>query len=256
MDYDNVGLLIGDPAAEVDKILTCLDMTPDVAHEAVRIGADLIVAHHPLIFPKITRINADTEQGRIIYTLIQHNVGLIAAHTNLDAARNGVSFVLADRIGLENIDFLEPAEPEGSDEDTGMGAIGTLAGDGLSQEAFLQRLGDALSLEAIRFSGTAERITKVAVCGGAGVFLAEKAIESGAQAFVTGDIKYHDYFTEAESFLLADVGHYESEVPIVETLRDRISEAFGALEVVATGVNTNAMKIFIPEHPQQSQHTE
>lgn len=255
MDYDNVGLLVGDPGAEVNKILTCLDMTPEVAEEAVRTGADLIVAHHPLIFPKITRINADTAQGRIIYTLIQNNIGLIAAHTNLDAARNGVSFVLAERIGLQDVDFLEPEEPQGSHEDVGMGAIGTLPGEGLTQEAFLQRLGEVLNLKAIRFSGSADRITKVAVCGGAGVFLAKKAIESGAQAFVTGDIKYHDYFTEAESFLLADVGHYESEVPIVETLRRRLSEAFAKVDVVPTGVNTNAMKIFIPEQ-QQSQHTE
>ncbi|MGK7369925.1 MAG: Nif3-like dinuclear metal center hexameric protein, partial [Candidatus Halalkalibacterium sp. M3_1C_030] len=98
-----------------------------------------------------------------------------------------------------------------------------------------------------------DQIKKVAVCGGAGVSLAKKAITEGAQAFVTADIKYHDYFTDAEDFLLIDVGHYESEVPIVEALQKELSEAFEELEIFETEINTNPMNVHIPDfkHNQQ-----
>ncbi len=107
LDYDNVGLLVGDPHQEVSKALTCLDVTLDVVDEAIASNCDLIVAHHPLIFKSIDRINPTNEQGKIIFKLIKNDIGLIAAHTNLDAALDGVSFVLAKELGLENLKFLD-----------------------------------------------------------------------------------------------------------------------------------------------------
>ena len=98
MDYDNVGLLVGDPQASVSSILTCLDVTEEVVSEAISNGTELIVAHHPLIFSKIGSINPTNEQGRIIYKLIKNDIGLLVAHTNLDAALDGVSFVLANML--------------------------------------------------------------------------------------------------------------------------------------------------------------
>lgn len=329
LDYDNVGLLVGDPDREVNRILTCLDVTLDVVDEAIDKGCELIVAHHPLIFNKIDRINPVDEQGKIIYRLIQNNIALIAAHTNLDAALDGVSFVLAEKLGLENCKFLDKSyhisrkivlttthsdsdsvlkmlnyfsaeeahfyEVEGRkngqrtyeaiiDEhnvaglkrklkknglldrgsfqvmeiaspsnNVGMGVIGFYRDIGLTQDAFLRKVADALNADAIRFSGSAERIKKVGVCGGAGVSLAGKAIAEGAQAFVTADIKYHDYFIDTEDFLLVDAGHYESEFPVVEALEKELSEAFEELEVYATGVVTNPMKTFIPNIKQNPQ---
>jgi len=105
MDYDNVGLLVGDPNAPVSSILTCLDVTDAVVAEAIEKGCELIVAHHPLIFSKIGSINPTDEQGRIIYKLIKNDIGLLVAHTNLDAALDGVSFVLANILGLDNLSF-------------------------------------------------------------------------------------------------------------------------------------------------------
>ena len=107
MDYDNVGLLVGDPDSEVTKVLTCLDITDKVVAEAIEHDCELIVAHHPLIFSKIGSINPTNEQGRIIYKLIKNDIGLLVAHTNLDAALDGVSFVLANILGLDNLSFLE-----------------------------------------------------------------------------------------------------------------------------------------------------
>lgn len=321
LDYDNVGLLIGDSSQTVHRVLTCLDVTLEVVEEAIRKECELIISHHPLIFKKLDSINPSDEQGRIIYKLIQHDIALIASHTNLDAALDGVSFVLAERIGLENLKFLDRSYPisrkirlttSHSDSDAvlkmlnyysaeeahyyevqgrkddqrtfeaiidehnvpglkkelnrnglldrgsfqvmkvaspsnnaGMGVVGRYRDNGLSQTEFLETVSESLNVEAIRYSGRAERIKKVAVCGGAGVSLARRAIAEGAQAFVTADIKYHDYFLDREDFLLLDVGHYESEVPMVSALQSELSEAFEEIEVFETEVVTNPMKVHI-----------
>jgi dinuclear metal center YbgI/SA1388 family protein len=329
LDYDNVGLLVGDPHQKVSKILTCLDVTLDVVEEAIDNNCDLIVAHHPLIFKGIDRINPTNEQGKIIFKLIKNNIGLIAAHTNLDAALDGVSFVLAKELGLENLKFLDSSynisrkivlttghsesdsvlkllnyysaeeahyyKVEGKKDhqytyeaiidehhvaelekelekngllhhgsfqvmdvaspskNVGMGVVGFYRDKGLTQEEFLNTVGDALDVRAIRFSGSVDRIKKVAVCGGAGVSLTGNAIAEGAQAFVTADIKYHDYFTDTENFLLVDVGHYESEVPVVAALQQELTEAFEELEVLETEVITNPMQVYLPDAKQNPQ---
>lgn len=329
LDYDNVGLLVGDPNQEISRILTCLDVTLEVVNEAIQNDCDLIVAHHPLIFKSIDRINPTNEQGKIIFKLIKNDIALIAAHTNLDAALDGVSFVLAQSLGLENLKFLDNSynisrkiilttahsdsdsvlkllnyysaeeahyyKVEGRKEgqftyeaimdqhnvsdlkkelekngllhrgsfqvmkvaspsnNVGMGVVGFYRDKGLTQQEFLDVVAEALDVEAVRFSGSADRIKKVAVCGGAGVSLARKAIGQGAQAFVTGDIKYHDYFTDTENFLLVDVGHYESEVPMVAALQQELSEAFEQIDVLETKVTTNPMQVFIPDHNRNKQ---
>ncbi len=323
MDYDNVGLLVGDPNAQVTSVLTCLDVTDAVVSEAIEQNCELIVAHHPLIFGKIGSINPTDEQGRIIYKLIKNDIGLLVAHTNLDAALDGVSFVLANILGLDHLKFLDKSyeisrkiqlitshpdseavlrllnyysaeeahffdvnsredglncfeaiidqhnvpvlknalENEGmlkegsfqvidlasTSQNFGMGVIGDYPDEGIGKNEFLHLVSKALKVKAIRYSGDVDRIKKVAVCGGAGVFLKEKAIRAGAQAFVTADIKYHDYFTEKDQFLLVDVGHYESEFPIAEALKNELSEAFENLNVTVTRTVTNPMQIYVSE---------
>lgn len=328
MDYDNVGLLVGDPDSLVNKVLTCLDVTDEVVAEAIQNDCELIVAHHPLIFSKVGSINPTNEQGRIIYKLIKNDIGLLVAHTNLDAALDGVSFVLANILGLDDLRFLTknysiskkislvssiensdsmvqllnyysaedvhhfsiesrendlrcfeatidkhhlPALKKGlkkegllkdgalqitdlvsTSNNFGMGVIGQYPEDGLGKNEFLHLVSQALDVKAVRFSGDVERIKTVAVCGGAGVFLKEKAIKSGADAFVTSDIKYHDYFTEQNDFLLVDVGHYESEFPVAEALRKELSEAFDNLSVSVTNVVTNPMRTYVSDSKPQS----
>ena len=329
LDYDNVGLLVGDPNQSTSRILTCLDVTLDVVAEAIERNCDLIVAHHPLIFKSIDRINPTNERGKIIFKLIKNDIALIAAHTNLDAALDGVSFVLGQQLGLENLKFLDSSynisrkivlttnhsdsesvlkllnyysaeeahyhDVEGREDgqrtyeaimdehnvgdlkkelkkngllhrgsfqvmdvaspsnNVGMGVVGFYRDKGLTQQQFLNTVSDALDVKAVRFSGSAERVKKVAVCGGAGASLARKAIAEGAQAFVTADIKYHDYFTDTDNFLLVDVGHYESEVPMVAALQQELSEAFEQIEVLETQKTTNPMQVFIPDYNKNPQ---
>ncbi|MDR9417537.1 Nif3-like dinuclear metal center hexameric protein [Gracilimonas sp.] len=323
MDYDNVGLLVGDPEANVTSVLTCLDVTDAVVAEAIEKGCQLIVAHHPLIFSKIGSINPTDEQGRIIYKLIKNDIGLLVAHTNLDAALDGVSFVLANILGLDNLRFLDKnysisrkiriitshadseavlkllnyhsaeeahyfdvksredglkcfeatidqhnvsvlkkaLENEGmlkegsfqvidlasTSQNFGMGVIGEYPEEGIGKNEFLHLVSKALNVKAVRYSGDVDRIKKVAVCGGAGVFLKNKAISAGAQAFVTADIKYHDYFTEKDDFLLLDVGHYESEFPVAEAIKNELSEAFEGIEISVTRTETNPMQVYVSD---------
>ena len=322
LDYDNVGLLIGDPGQSVNRALTCLDVTLEIVEEAIEKECELIIAHHPLIFKGLKRINPTGVKGEIIYKLIENNIAVIAAHTNLDAALDGVSFTLAKKLGLENLKFLDKNYPisrkielttaraesedvlkllnyysaeeahvhnvEGrkgkqktyeaiidehnltglkkelrkngllddgnmqvmnlasASNNAGMGVVGFYRDQGLRQDDFLDLVADRLNIKAIRYSGQADFIKKVAVCGGAGVSLAGKAKAEGVQAFVTADIKYHDYFTDTENFLLIDAGHYESEVPIVQTLEKELTEAFEELQVSSTETVTNPMNVFIP----------
>lgn len=323
LSYDNVGLLVGDSAASVSRVLVCLDVTEEVVDEALEKKCELIVSHHPLIFQKISSINPSHEQGRILYKLIRNNIALLSAHTNLDAALDGVSFVLANNLGLDNLQFLEKEYPiskkislttgfedseavlkllnyysaeeayfygvdgrknglkcfeatidshnvkqlknalqkegllksgtfqvsdmESPSDNFGMGVIGSYPDEGIAMDEFLHLVCRALDVDALRYSGQSGRIKKVAVCGGAGISLKSKAVASGADAFVTSDIKYHEYFTEKNDFLLIDAGHYESEFPVVEAIRKELSEAFEHLQVEATEAVTNPMKIYVSE---------
>ena len=323
LEYDNVGLLVGNPDAKVTRIITCLDVTEAVVEEAISKNAELIVAHHPLIFNKIGSITPTNEQGKIIYKLIQQDIGLLVAHTNLDAALDGVSFVLANILGLDNLKFLEKnynishkirlvtkhSNPEavlkllnyysaeeahyfavenreqgltcfeaiiddyhlgelrlglhkegllkgGSFQETqlaspsrnfGMGVIGEYPEGGVGKNEFLHLVTKALNVRSVRYSGDVDRIKKVAVCGGSGISLKKTAMQSGAQAFVTADVKYHDYFIEKKNFLLVDVGHYESEFPIAEALKVELSDAFEDVKVSVTKQITNPMNIYVSE---------
>ncbi len=250
LEYDNVGLLIGNKDKEVSKVVACLDVTSKVADEAITLGADLIIAHHPLIFRKLSRITSSDAIGALIYRLIRNDINLIAAHTNLDAAPGGVSFVLAEKLGLQNTRFLrmdENGDPADTRE-TGFGVIGALP-QAMDVQEFLAHVGDRLGSEGIRYSGSPEWVKNVAVCGGAGSFLSHEALRQEADAFLTADLKYHDFFTESASFLLVDAGHYESEVPVVGALCDRLRDRFPEIEVHSTRVNTNPVNyVFRQQH--------
>ncbi len=264
LEYDNVGLLVGSEDHEVSRILACLDVTPEVVEEAVAMEADLIVAHHPLIFRKLSRITPSDTTGSLIYRLIKNDIGVLAAHTNLDAAPGGVSFVLADRLGLIEVHFLATEEqpkslrnggnsgagPARAVRQTGFGAIGKLP-EPMDVSGFLDLVGERLGSSGIRCSGNPSTIHKVAVCGGAGSSLVDEARRQGADAYITADLKYHEFFSGSDAFLLVDAGHYESEVPVVKALCDRLRDRFPDLEVHHTAVDTNPVRYVFQEQPQK-----
>ncbi len=353
-DYDNVGLQVGDASRSVTSALLALDATPEVLEEAKDTDADLVITHHPLLFQPLEGVTADGYVSTLALRLAEAGIGLYSIHTNLDAAPGGVSFALADRLGLENIEFLDGFEetlyklavfvPEeafhqvrraladagaghigdyegcafasdgtgffrpGEDADpyigeaggdvesaeekklevevahwdlgsvlaalqeahpyeevaydlypvqqkntrAGLGAIGQLESPG-PLSAFLERVAHELDADSLRYAGNPDAtVERVAVCGGAGSDFIGKALSAGADAYVTADVTYHEFFDvlDAEGtpqMALIDPGHYETEALTEALLRDWLQERFQSVTWRRTRTRTSPMKTFVPE---------
>lgn len=225
--WDNPGLLVGNPESNVNKILVALDANERVVDEAVKIGAELIVTHHPIIFKPLKSIRSDLASGKKLYNLIRHNISVFSAHTNLDSAEDGVNDILAKKLNLTDIKPLttnENGEPR-------LGRIGKLEKE-ISLENFAGLVKNNLNLSHIRLvRGKANKIKKVALCGGAGAEFIDRAAFLGADAFITGDVKYH----EAEranslGITLIDAGHFGTEYIVVKPLAEKLRENFSDMK--------------------------
>ena len=210
VDWDNPGLLVGDRSRETDTVLTALEISGPVVEEAMAVGAGLIVTHHPLIFGKIGQVNGDTALGRTLLTLIENQVAVFAAHTNLDRARGGTNELLCRMLGLQNVGQL--GEEKGG---LGMGRIGTLPRP-LTLAELAEQVRSTLGLPVGMFAGDgSQTVSQVAVCTGAGGDLLEAAQLAGAQVLITGDVKHHLARDAAEmGMALIDGTHFGTEVPI------------------------------------------
>ena len=341
--FDNAGLQIGLTDAEATGALLCLDVTEAVVDEAITLGYNLIVSHHPLIFKGYKSITGRDYVERCILKAIKNDIVIFSMHTNLDNAPQGVNFKIAEIIGLKNLRILEPKAnqllklvtfvPEAQDDEVrnalfaaGCGCIGNYdscsynlegkgtfraqpgthpfcgeigelhtehevrietvlpaylqgkvqkalieahpyeepaydfyplqnewaqAGSGLVGELeepetetdFLRRVKKLFEVGCVKHSRmTGRLIQKVALCGGAGAFLLPKAVGAHADVFLTGEVKYHDYFSYENDILIAEIGHYESEQYTKDLLYSIIREKFPTLDVQLTRVNTNPIK--------------
>ena len=235
--FDNAGLQIGLTAEqEVTGALLCLDVTEEVIDEAERMGCNLIIAHHPLLFHGLKSITGKSYVERCVIKAIQKGIGIYSAHTNLDNAEGGVNYRIAEKIGLKNLAFLDPkagAAPAGA------GVIGELPAEE-DERDFLERLKVLFGIQCIRHNAlNSRKIRRVALCGGAGGFLLSQAIEQGADAFLTGEMRYHDYFGHEGELLIAEMGHYESEQYTVDIFAEILGKHFPELKIVKTLCNTN-----------------
>lgn len=231
--WDNVGLMLGEPKRSVKGILVALDPTEEILTEALEIGADCIITHHPLLFHPLKAIYTDQPLGRFLRQALEHEISVIGCHTNLDQAAGGVNAVLAESLGLLDARPLVPAEKnKTSDAGTGFGRIGRLA-DPLSPEAFIGYLCDFLKLPVLRVAGQLpEEISVVAVCGGSGTDLAATAYANGAQVYVTGEVKHSTArWAEGAGFCIVDAGHFATENPVVESLAETLRDLFEARDI-------------------------
>lgn len=227
--WDNAGFCIGSPEAEVKGIMVGFDCTPALIEEAAASGCNMIVTHHPLIFKGVRKINPDTFLGSAIVSAIKHDMVVYSAHTNADKAADGVSWIMAAKLGLTGI------EPLGED---GLGTIGVLP-EAMDCKAFIEKVKKTFNLPVVRCSRPLEKpVRRVAMCGGAGGSLIEEAEAKGADAYLCGDLSYHCFFTDAD-FMLLDVGHYESEIDIVDKLFGLLSEKIHTFAVRKTQNNNN-----------------
>ncbi len=350
--YDNVGLQVGRRQQEVQKALIALDMTPAVLDEAKAAGAELIITHHPLLFKPLTAITTDSYESTLALKLAEAGIALYSIHTNLDAAPGGVSFALAETLGLNEVQFMqgmpeatkklvvfvprdharavheamaeagagtigdyeacafevegtgyfkpgagsdpfigeaggglesarevklemevprwhlsavrkamEEAHPyeevahdvyavEQPTSTAGLGAVGLLE-DPMPLSDFLQQVSTRLEADSLRYAGTPEAtVHRVAVCGGAGAGFIKQAMATGADAYVTSDVKYHDYFNVLDldgtpRMAFIDAGHYETEALTEHLLTRYLSERFGAVSFLPTETKTGPMRTFV-----------
>lgn len=227
--WDNCGFCIGDPDGEVSKALVALDCTEDVVDEAIECGADIIITHHPLIFGGVKKISPQNMLGRIVYKAVRNNISIYSAHTNMDKAVGGVSAVMAGKLQLQE---CEPLTPDN------FGVFGRLP-ESLEAEEFVGKIKDAFGVEIVRCSALPdEKVSKVALCGGSGKSFIANAMEKGAQAYVTGDITYHEFYAE-KGFMLVDIGHYSSEYGIVDVFANILSKKFPNFAVSISKRNNN-----------------
>jgi dinuclear metal center YbgI/SA1388 family protein len=338
--YDNATLICGDRNWPLTGVICTLDCTEAVVEEAIQQGANLIVAHHPIVFKGLKSITGKTYVERTLIKAIQANVAIFAIHTNLDHVAGGVNKRIADRLGLVQTRILQPKkqllsnlvffvpiankeqvlaavfqagagqigeykdcsfsseglgrftpsenanptlgsaglpheEPElrievvlpsylsgkvlaalkaahpyeevayylsnleNESQEVGAGMVGMLP-EAMSEEEFLDYLKVRMNLSIVKHSPlTGRRIQKVALCGGAGIFLLGDAKKAGASVFVTADIKYHEYFDAEGALVLCDIGHYESEIFTKDLLGDVLSQNFPNIALYLSKVVTN-----------------
>ena len=222
-DWDNPGLLVGSFNAPVEKIFVSLDVTNEVIDSAIEFGADLIIAHHPLIFRAVKNFRTDLPLGQKLRLLIKNNVAVFAAHTNLDSVQGGVNDVLAQKLGLIEVKMF-------GGEEISLGRIGKLP-EKMNIKDFALHVKKSLNAESVRMVDAGDfPIEKVGICGGAGSDIISKAKFYGAQAFVTGDVKYHEAQSAAENKIhVVDAGHFATEFPIIHVLAEILKAEFEKL---------------------------
>ena len=227
-EWDNVGLLVGEPNSEVKRILVCLDVSLAAIERAIYLGAEMIVSHHPMIFRPIKNVRLDLPLGRRLKALIKNDIAVFAAHTNLDSAEGGVNDVLAARLGLTDVKPLDQ-----SSEELTLGRLGRLETE-MSAREFAGHVKRVLRADFVRLIDAGDfSIKKVGICGGAGAEFISKAKFYGADAFVTGDVKYHEAQAAVDNGIhVIDAGHFATEYPIVEVLAQKIRAEFEQLDVI------------------------
>ncbi|MBD5286954.1 MAG: Nif3-like dinuclear metal center hexameric protein [Muribaculaceae bacterium] len=209
-DWDNPGLQVGDREMEVTGVLLCLDVTEEILKEARKLDCNMIVSHHPLIFGGLKRLTGATPTERIVADALRYSIAIYSAHTNLDSAFEGVSYEMAHMLGMKE---CRPLERNASgNEKEGLGIVGDVSPT--PKLEFLRKVRDTFEVKDLRYSAQTPGIMvrKVALCGGSGGSLIRAALKSGADVYLCGDLKYHDFTSYGSEILLADIGHFESEL--------------------------------------------
>lgn len=245
-DYDNAGLITGHGDMEIKGVLICLDALEAVIDEAITLNCNIVVAHHPIIFRGLKKLNGTNYIERTIIKAIKNDIAIFAIHTNLDNVfTHGVNTKIAEKLNLINQAILSP-KPNVlyNDSAVGAGMIGHLERP-MSSDYFLEYLKDKMELTTIKHTHLCKStITKVAVCGGSGCFLLDTAKKHGADIFISSDFKYHEYFDADNEIIIADIGHFESEKYTIDLLYDLIINKFSTFATHCTKIVTNPIKFF------------
>ncbi len=237
-DFDNAGFLVGRGDAEVKRILVALDITQEVVEEAARLGAQLIVAHHPVIFYPVKRITDETPTGRVLLGLTENKIAAICAHTNLDAAQGGVHDCLARALELTQVGQLRQDGVDAQGRPYGVGRVGLAHVPGLSAGEYAAFVKEKLGAASVRFADGGRPVSRVAVGGGACGSMMEDAVARRCDTFVTADLKYNHFLdARALGLNLLDAGHFPTENVVCGPLARQLAEKFRDVEVVLSKVH-------------------
>ena len=240
-DFDNVGLLVGDQESEIKKAIITLDITDDVIDECISCESNLIISFHPLfiIDPK-TEIT-DTRVNDIIIKCIKNDINVYCIHTNLDNNRDGTSYQLGKILKLKNQKILISNDCNSL---KGMGSIGFMEKSMMDYD-FISFLKEKFDLKYLRHSNLLnKKIKKVALVAGSGSFAIENAIFEKADCFISSDFKYHDFFKPNKKILIVDIGHYESERHIKETILNHLNKKIPKFACIIAKSKTNPVNYF------------
>lgn len=242
-DYDNAGLQVGLTEADVSGVLLCLDVTEQVVEEAIAKGCNMIVAHHPLIFRKLSHISNENYVQRCVVEAIKKDITIVAMHTNLDNAKNGVNYMIAQKLGITR-ESIKPLSPRIVNDDIEgcSGIIGELPHP-LTAEEYIYKVKETFGCKCVMTNEPLNHnIKTVAICGGAGAFLISQAVRAGADAFLTGEMRYHEYFGYEQELQITVIGHYESEQYTKELLKDIVNEKCPEVRTCISTLNTNPIR--------------
>lgn len=229
MEWDNVGLLCGDPNCPVNKILIALDPFENVCYEAYDTGADLIITHHPLIFQGVKAVTTETSIGRSIMFLCEKGISAICAHTNLDCAPGGVNDTLANLLDLQDISVVNPMGTDTQGKPWGLLRMGTFDAE---LPAFLNHVKQKLGTPVLRYVSGGKPVHRVAVGGGSCSSALMEAVEAGCDTLVTADVRYNGFWDARDLGInLIDAGHFYTENPICAYLAEKLSNTFPDLVV-------------------------
>lgn len=241
--YDNAGLIVGDPDAQVNKIMLCLDSTEEVIAEAIEKKCNMVIAHHPIVFRGLKKFNGANYVERTVIKAIKNDIAVYAIHTNLDNIISGVNDKIMTKLGIYETG-KRILSPKDKFQTTGAGMIGRLD-EPMEEQAFLEFLKKTMKAGCVKHTNLlGKKIRTVAVCGGAGSFLLPEAIKQGADVFVTSDFTYHQFFDADGKILIVDIGHYETEQFTHEILNTLIAEQFPVMDVINSSVVTNPVHYF------------
>jgi dinuclear metal center YbgI/SA1388 family protein len=235
--WDNAGLQLGLTEVEVSGALLCLDVNEQIVDEAVAKGCNLIVSHHPLLFRGLKQISGADYVQRSVIKAIKHDIVIVSMHTNMDNALDGVNWKIAERLGLTDCKFFAQKTVDGIE--AGSGVVGNLPLQ-MDARAFIELVKKQFGVQCAQCNELLQRpISKVAICGGAGDFLLSDAIGEGADAFITGEMHYHQYFGFEQQIQICVIGHYQSEQYTAEIFRDIIQKDCPGVKTFIAETNTN-----------------
>ena len=235
--WDNAGLQLGLTEAEVSGALLCLDVNEEIVDEAIRKGCNLIVSHHPLLFRGLKQICGQDYVQRCVIKAIKNDIVIVSMHTNMDNAQDGVNWKMAERLGLVNSQFFAQKVVDGIE--AGSGVVGELP-EAMAAQGFVELVKRQFDVQCALCNELLQRpIRKVALCGGAGDFLLPDALREGADAFITGEMHYHQYFGYEQQIQICVIGHYQSEQYTSEIFRDIIQRKCPGVRTEIAETSTN-----------------